>query len=102
MRLNGMLLAVTVAIAGSISTVATASVLDAVKERGVLNCGTDNAAAGFGYLNTNTGQLEGLDVDLCKAVAGAVPGDASKVKFVFVTKQRHFKAVQTNKRDVMS
>src|SRR3546814_17659663 len=101
MRLNGMLLAVTGAIACSISTVATASVLDAVKERGVLNCGTDNAAPGFGYLNTNTGQLEGLDVDLCKAVAAAVLGDASKVKFVFVTDKSRFNAVQTNQVDVV-
>ncbi|MGA5824398.1 hypothetical protein ACPC54_41985, partial [Kitasatospora sp. NPDC094028] len=61
---------------------ASASVLDTVKERGTLNCGTDNTAPGFGYLNTTTGQMEGLDVDFCRAVAAAVLGDASKVKFV--------------------
>lgn len=66
---------------------ASASVLDTVKQRGTLNCGTDNTAPGFGYLNTTTGQMEGLDVDFCRAVAAAVLGDASKVKFVTVTQK---------------
>jgi len=78
-----------------------ASVLDTVKERGTLNCGTDNTAPGFGYLNTATGQMEGLDVDFCKAVAAAVLGDASKVKFVTVTDKSRFDAVITNQVDVV-
>lgn len=46
---------------------ASASVLDNVKQRGILNCGTDNTAPGFGYLNTRTGKIEGLDADFCRA-----------------------------------
>lgn len=80
---------------------AAASVLDTVKQRGVLNCGTDNSAPGFGYLNTKTGEMEGLDVDLCRAVAAAVLGDARKVKFVTVTDKSRFNAVQTNQVDVV-
>jgi general L-amino acid transport system substrate-binding protein len=80
---------------------ASASVLDTVKQRGVLNCGTDNSAPGFGYLNTKTGEMEGLDVDLCRAVAAAVLGDAKKVKFVVVTDKSRFNAVQTNQVDVV-
>lgn len=80
---------------------ASASVLDTVKQRGTLNCGTDNTAPGFGYLNTTTGQMEGLDVDFCKAVAAAVLGDASKVKFVTVTDKSRFDAVLTNQVDVV-
>ncbi|KOF17403.1 amino acid ABC transporter substrate-binding protein [Ensifer adhaerens] len=80
---------------------ASASVLDNVKERGVLNCGTDNTAPGFGYLNTATGAMEGLDVDFCKAVAAAVLGDPSKVKFVTVTDKSRFDAVLTNQVDVV-
>ncbi len=83
------------------SSDASASVLDTVKQRGTLNCGTDNTAPGFGYLNTKTGQLEGLDVDFCKAVAAAVLGDASKVKFVTVTDKSRFDAVLTNQVDVV-
>ncbi len=83
------------------ATSASASVLDTVKQRGVLNCGTDNTAPGFGYLNTMTGQMEGLDVDFCKAVAAAVLGDVSKVKFITVTDKSRFDAVLTNQVDVV-
>ena len=80
---------------------AAGSVLDTVKQRGELNCGTDNSAPGFGYLNTKTGEMEGLDVDLCRAVAAAVLGDSKKVKFVVVTDKSRFNAVQTNQVDVV-
>lgn len=83
------------------ATNASASVLETVKQRGVLNCGTDNTAPGFGYLNTATGQMEGLDVDFCKAVAAAVLGDVSKVKFITVTDKSRFDAVLTNQVDVV-
>ncbi len=71
------------------------------KQRGVLYCGTDNTAPGFGYLNTTTGQMEGLDVDFCKAVAAGVLGDASKVKFITVTDKSRFDAVLTGQVDVV-
>lgn len=80
---------------------AAGSVLDTVKQRGILHCGTDNSAPGFGYLNTKTGTMEGLDVDMCRAVAAAVLGDAKKVKFVTVTDKSRFNAVQTNQVDVV-
>jgi general L-amino acid transport system substrate-binding protein len=89
------------ALAFGLSTVVEASVLDTVKERGMLNCGTDNTAPGFGYLDTTSGQMTGLDVDLCKAVAAAVLGDASKVNFVTVTDKSRFDAVTTNQVDVV-
>lgn len=81
--------------------VAHADILDDVLERGELACGTDNTAPGFGYLNTTTGEMEGLDVDYCRAVAAAVLGDAAKVKFVNVTDKSRFTAVQTGQVDVV-
>ncbi|CAH1653054.1 transporter substrate-binding domain-containing protein [Chelatococcus asaccharovorans] len=83
------------------ATNASASVLETVKQRGIVNCGTDNTVPGFGYLNTTTGQMEGLDVDFCRAVAAAVLGDAAKVKFVTVTDKSRFDAVLTNQVDVV-
>jgi general L-amino acid transport system substrate-binding protein len=44
--------------------------------------------------------MEGLDVDFCKAVAGGVLGDASKVKFITVTDKSRFDAVLTGQVDV--
>ncbi|MDG4889899.1 MULTISPECIES: transporter substrate-binding domain-containing protein [unclassified Mesorhizobium] len=78
-----------------------AGVLDTVKQRGTLNCGTDNTAPGFGYLNTKTGKMEGLDVDFCRAVAAGVLGDANKVNFVTVTDKSRFTALQTGQVDVV-
>ena len=80
---------------------ASATVLDTVKQRGVLNCGTDNTAPGFGYLNTKSGKMEGLDADFCRAMAAAVLGDASKVNFVVVTDKSRFNALQTGQADVV-
>ncbi|MER9134350.1 transporter substrate-binding domain-containing protein [Mesorhizobium sp. M0768] len=80
---------------------ARASVLDDVKQRGVLNCGTDNTTPGFGYLNPKTTKMEGLDVDLCRAMAAAVLGSPDKVNFVIVTDKSRFNAVQTGQVDVV-
>ncbi|MFO1140736.1 MAG: transporter substrate-binding domain-containing protein [Paracoccus sp. (in: a-proteobacteria)] len=80
---------------------AGAGVLDEVIKRGTLNCGTDNTAPGFGYLNTTTGKMEGIDVDFCRAVAAAVLGDAGKVNYVTVTDKSRFTAVQTGQVDVV-
>jgi general L-amino acid transport system substrate-binding protein len=82
-------------------TAASATVLETVKQRGTLNCGTDNTAPGFGYLNTKTGKMEGLDVDFCRAMAAAVLGDATKVNFVVVTDKSRFNALQTGQVDVV-
>lgn len=80
---------------------AAESVLDKVIARGTLNCGTDNTAPGFGYLDTTTGKMGGFDVDQCRAVAAAVLGDANKVNFVTVTDKSRFTAVQTGQVDVV-
>jgi general L-amino acid transport system substrate-binding protein len=68
-------LGVSTAIAGS-----HGSTLDLVKERGKLMCGSNTGLAGFGAPN-DAGVWEGIDVDVCRAVAAAVFGDASKVRF---------------------
>ncbi|WP_206952460.1 transporter substrate-binding domain-containing protein [Trinickia acidisoli] len=75
--------------------------LDTVKQRGTLLCGTDNTTPGFGYLNPKTGKMEGMDVDLCRAVAAAVVGDPEKVRFVIVTDKSRFNALRTGQVDVV-
>ena len=66
-------LAATTVLAGS----AFAGTLDDVKARGELICGSNPGLAGFGAPDA-TGTYVGFDADLCKAVAAAVLGDASK------------------------
>ena len=55
--------------------------LDAVKQRGEVVCGVITGLAGFGAADSQ-GKWSGLDVDVCRAVAAAVLGDANKVRFV--------------------
>jgi general L-amino acid transport system substrate-binding protein len=48
------------------------------------------------------GEWRGLDVDLCRAIAAAVLGDASKVRFTPLTAVQRFAALQTGEIDVLS
>lgn len=49
-----------------------ASKLQTIKDRGVLNCGVKADVLGYGYLNTETHEYEGLEIDLCYQIAAAV------------------------------
>ncbi|MDB2636318.1 amino acid ABC transporter substrate-binding protein [Alphaproteobacteria bacterium] len=89
-------LGVSSAIAGS-----HGSTLDIVKERGFLKCGSNTGLAGFGLPNDD-GVWEGIDVDVCRAVAAAVFGDASKVEYVPTTSKVRFTVLQSGEVDMLS
>jgi general L-amino acid transport system substrate-binding protein len=75
--------------------------LDTVKERGELSCGVTTGLAGFS-IPDQSGTWSGIDVDFCRAVAAAVLGDASKVRFVPLTAKERFTALQSGEIDVLS
>ncbi len=75
--------------------------LDAIKSRGQLVCGVNTGLAGFSAADSQ-GNWTGLDVDICKAIAAAVLGDASKVKWVPLTAQQRFTALQSGEIDILS
>jgi general L-amino acid transport system substrate-binding protein len=83
-----------------IAGAAGAGTLDTVKQRGLLNCGSNGQLAGFGIPDAQ-GNWTGLDVDFCRAIAAAIFNDASKVKFVATTAQVRFTALQTGDVDVL-
>ena len=89
-------LGVSSAIAGS-----HGSTLDIVKERGFLKCGSNTGLAGFGLPN-DAGVWEGIDVDVCRAVAAAIFGDASKVEYVPLTTKTRFTVLQSGEVDMLS
>ena len=89
-------LGVSTAIAGS-----HGSTLDLVKERGKLMCGSNTGLAGFGAPN-DAGVWEGIDVDVCRAVAAAVFGDASQVEYVPTTSIVRFTVLQSGEIDMLS
>ncbi len=75
--------------------------VDAIKARGQLICGVNVGLAGFSAADSN-GNWTGLDVDYCKAVAAALLGDATKVKWVPLTAQQRFTALQSGEVDILS
>lgn len=75
--------------------------LDAIKARGTLVCGVNTGLAGFSAADSQ-GKWSGLDVDYCHALAAAVLGDASKVRFAPLTAQQRFTALQSGEIDVLS
>jgi general L-amino acid transport system substrate-binding protein len=75
--------------------------LDAVKQRGQLVCGVNVGLAGFSAAD-DKGAWSGLDVDYCKAIAAAVLGDASKVRYVATTTKERFTALQSRELDVLA
>lgn len=75
--------------------------LDAVKARGMLVCGVHTGAVGFGIAD-GSGKWSGLDVDMCRAVAAAVLGDANKVKFVPTSGQTRITALQGGEVDMLA
>ena len=83
------------------TTMAEAGTLDTVKSRGQLICGANTALAGFG-IPDSSGAWTGLDVDFCRAVAAAVLGDATKVKFIPLNAKDRFTALQSGEIDVLA
>ncbi len=75
--------------------------IDAIKARGQLVCGVNTGLAGFSAADSK-GEWSGLDVDYCKAVAAALLGDASKVKYVPLNAQQRFTALQSGEIDLLS
>ncbi len=75
--------------------------LDKIKQAGTVVCGVNTGLAGFGQPDSQ-GRYSGFDVDICKAIAAAVLGDPDKVKYVPLTAQQRFTALQSGEIDVLS
>ena len=77
------------------------SMLDTVRARGHLLCGVNTSLLGFSAPDAN-GRWHGLDVDVCRALAAAVLGDAEKIKFVSLSATQRFSALQSGEVDLLS
>lgn len=75
--------------------------LDSVKQKGFVQCGVNAGLAGFSNPDS-AGKWSGLDVDICRAIAAAVFGDPSKVKYTPLSAQQRFPAIQSGEVDVLS
>ena len=97
------LLAVGAILAVGVAGVAKADTLGDVQKRGALNCGVNGPTGltGFG-IPDDQGHWRGLDVDVCRAVAAAIFGDATKVKYVPLGSKERFTALQSGEIDMLA
>ena len=79
---------------------ALAGTLDEVRARGHIIAGVNGGVFGFS-MPDDKGVWKGLDVDTARAVAVAVFGDASKVKFTALTAVQRLPALQAKEIDVL-
>jgi general L-amino acid transport system substrate-binding protein len=90
--------------AGALTAAAPAyagKTLDEIKKRGQVICGVNTGLAGFSAADSQ-GNWSGLDVDICRAIAAAVVGDGTKVRFVPLNAQQRFTALQSGEIDILS
>ena len=92
---------VTTALVLLTATVQAGSTLDAVKKKGFIQCGVSDGLPGFSSVD-DKGNYKGIDVDVCRAVAAALFGDAAKVKYTPLTAKERFTALQSGEIDVLS
>ncbi len=96
-----LLLASAGALAFTASSAVQASTLEATRDRGAVQCGVSDGLPGFSAPD-DEGEWQGLDVDVCRAVAAAVFGDAEAVRYVSLNAVERFTALQSGEADVLS
>lgn len=90
-----------VATAGLLAGAASAQTLAEVQDRDSLRCGVTTGLVGFAAPD-ETGEWEGFDVAVCRAVAAAVLGDGSKVEFIPTTGSTRFTALASGEIDLLA
>ena len=75
--------------------------VDKIKKAGFLTVGVKEDVPGFGFLNPNTKQYEGLEIDIAKAVAKQILGSEDKINFVTVTAKNRSAFINQDKVDIV-
>jgi general L-amino acid transport system substrate-binding protein len=80
---------------------AAGETLAVVQERGYVKCGVSQGLPGFSNPD-DRGNWNGIDVDLCRAVAAAVFGSDENVKFTPLSAKERFTALQSGEVDLLA
>ena len=83
------------------ASAAQAGTLEDVRAKGFVQCGVSQGVPGFSNPDDD-GNWSGIDVDVCRAVAAAVFGDAQAVKFSPLTAKARFTALSSGEIDILS
>ncbi len=96
-------LLVAIALIGAVMTSAQddGDIVARIMDRGELICGVNSVLPGFGTQN-DMGEFEGFDVDICRAVAAAVLGDAAAIAFRPLTAAERPTALASGEIDMLS
>lgn len=76
--------------------------LSAVKAKGYLSVGCKVDVPSFGYKNINTGEIEGFEIDLAKAVAKRIFGDENAIRLTPVTAKTRGPLLDTGELDMVA
>ncbi len=101
MKMKIASLALGAAALAAVSTSASAATLDDVKAKGFLQCGVSTGVPGFAFTDDN-GDWQGFDPAFCRAMAAAIFGDATAVKFTPTTGKTRFTALASGEVDVLA
>ena len=80
------------AFAGEAMAAKKSKTLKNTQKKGFVRCGVSQGLPGFSNADAS-GNWTGVDVDVCRAVAAAVLGDAGKVKFTPLSAKERFTAL---------
>jgi polar amino acid transport system substrate-binding protein len=84
------------------STVPPGSYMAGIRRRGRLRVGVDASTLRFSSVDPATGQLEGFDIDVSRAVAAALFGSPDAVEFVVIPYSERVDAVAKGKVDMVA
>ena len=101
MRVRVAALAFLAALVAQPAFAAPSPTLEKVRKNGYLRCGVSEGLQGFSSPDAK-GNWTGLDVDFCRAIASAIFGDPSKVRFSPASAKVRFTALQSGEYDVLS
>ena len=95
------LLIATLAFGGAIASADDGDIVARIMDRGEMICGVNSVLPGFGTQN-DAGDFEGFDVDICRAVAAAILGDADAIAFRPLTAAERPTALAGGEIDMLS
>jgi polar amino acid transport system substrate-binding protein len=82
--------------------VTSGSFMAKIRARGYLIAGVDQSTYHFGFLNPLSGQIEGFDIDMVRAVARAIFGNPDKVQFKAISDAQRIPDVSSGAVDIVA
>ena len=82
--------------------VTAGSFMAKIRARGFLIAGVDQSTYHFGFLNPLSGQIEGFDIDMIRAVAKAIFGNPDKVEYKAISDEQRIPDIRSGAVDIVA